>query len=33
LDLQIPMQSVPMTTDVVNSNLDQVGGFLRILHQ
>jgi len=23
LDLQLPMQSVPITTDVVNSNLDQ----------
>jgi hypothetical protein len=22
LDIQIPMQSVPITTDVVNSNLD-----------
>jgi len=23
LDLQLPMQSVPITTDVVSSNLDQ----------
>ena len=23
LDLQLPMQSVPITTDVVNSNLEQ----------
>jgi hypothetical protein len=23
LDLQLPMKSVPITTDVVNSNLDQ----------
>ena len=23
LDLQLPMQSVPLTTDVVSSNLDQ----------
>jgi len=23
LDLQLPMQSVPVTTDVVSSNLDQ----------
>jgi hypothetical protein len=23
LDLQLPMQSVPITTDVVRSNLDQ----------
>ena len=23
LDLQLPMQSVPITTNVVNSNLDQ----------
>jgi len=25
LDLQLPMQSVPITTDVANSNLDQGG--------
>jgi len=35
LDLHLPMQSVPITTDVVNSNLvidlRQVGGFLRVL--
>jgi hypothetical protein len=24
LDLQLPMQSVPITTDVVSSNIDQV---------
>ena len=23
MDLQLPVQSVPITTDVVNSNLDQ----------
>jgi hypothetical protein len=23
LDLQLPMQSVPITTDIVSSNLDQ----------
>jgi hypothetical protein len=23
LDLQLPMQSIPITTDVVSSNLDQ----------
>ena len=47
LDLQLPMQSVSITTDVVSSNLDhgevynikfindlqEVGGFLRLLHQ
>ena len=27
LDLQLPMQSVPITTDVVNSNLDQGEGY------
>ena len=26
LDLQLPMQSVPITTDVVSSNLDQGEG-------
>jgi hypothetical protein len=26
LDLQLPMQSVPITTDVVSSNLDQDEG-------
>jgi hypothetical protein len=43
LDLQLPMQSVPITTDVVSSNLDQsevikfvsdlrqVDGFLQVL--
>ena len=43
LDLQLPMQSMPITTDVVSSNLDQanvikfvsdlqqVGSFLRVL--
>ena len=31
LDLQLPMKSVPITTDVVSSNLDQVGGFLWVL--
>jgi len=39
-DLQLPKQSVPITTDVVSSNLDQgevcnimwqVDGFLRVL--
>ena len=52
LDLQLPVQSVPITTKVVSSNfahcdmysiqyyvikfvsdLRQVGGFLRVLHQ
>ena len=46
LDLQLPMQPVPITTDVVSlnndqgevynimfvSDLQQVGGFLRVLH-
>ena len=38
LDLQLPMQLVPITTDVVSSNLNQfvndlrqVGGFLWVL--
>jgi len=30
LDVQLPMQSVPITTDVVNSNLDQ-GGVYNIM--
>ena len=28
LDLQLPMQSVPITTDVVSSNLDHIPKFL-----
>jgi hypothetical protein len=31
LDLQLPIKSVTITTDVVSSNLDQVSGFLRVL--
>jgi hypothetical protein len=27
LDLQLPMQSMPIITDVVSSNLDQGGGY------
>ena len=32
LDLQLPMQSVPITTDVVSSNLDQ-GEVCNIMRQ
>jgi hypothetical protein len=32
LDLQLPMQSVPITTDVVSSNLDQGEVYNTILY-